>query len=66
MRRAERIHILQTKTPGNHLDAKRIIKKKYFKCSELEKDIPVFSFVGRVTKQKGVHLILDVIEKLLQ
>ena len=25
----------------------------------------MLSFVGRVTKQKGVHLILDVIERLL-
>lgn len=35
VRRAERVHILQTKTPGNHLDAKRMIQTKYFKCSDL-------------------------------
>ncbi len=29
-------------------------------------NIPLFSFIGRVTKQKGVHLIIDAIESLLQ
>ena len=28
-------------------------------------DIPVFGFVGRITKQKGVHLILDIVEELV-
>jgi starch synthase len=27
--------------------------------------IPVFGFVGRITKQKGVHLILDIVEELV-
>ena len=27
--------------------------------------MPLFAFIGRVTKQKGVHLIVDAIESLL-
>jgi glycogen synthase len=28
--------------------------------------IPVFSFVGRIVLQKGVHLILNAVHELLQ
>lgn len=31
----------------------------------MNNDIPLFAFIGRVTKQKGVHLILDIIEAML-
>lgn len=65
VRRNERQHILKTKTPGTHELAKRQIQMKYFKCGDIDPQIPVLSFVGRVTKQKGVHLILEVVERLL-
>lgn len=32
----------------------------------LNDNIPLFAFIGRVTKQKGVHLIIDAVESLLQ
>jgi starch synthase len=32
----------------------------------LNDSIPLFAFIGRVTKQKGVHLIIDAVESLLQ
>jgi starch synthase len=32
----------------------------------LDDSIPLFAFVGRVTAQKGVHLILDAAEQLMQ
>lgn len=31
----------------------------------IHENIPLFAFIGRVTKQKGVHLIIDAIESLL-
>jgi glycogen synthase len=34
---------------------------KYFGMDNLKDDIPLFSFIGRVTKQKGVHLIIDAV-----
>jgi starch synthase len=61
IRKDERLSILMTKTPGNHLDSKKLIQQKYFKCEGLRNDIPLFSFIGRITKQKGVHLILDAV-----
>jgi starch synthase len=27
--------------------------------------VPLLAFIGRITKQKGVHLILDCIEPIL-
>lgn len=35
---------------------------KYFNFQDLEDSIPLFAFVGRITTQKGVHLILEVAE----
>jgi len=31
----------------------------------MDDSIPLFAFVGRVTEQKGVHLILDVAEEII-
>jgi len=38
---------------------------KYFNFQELDDGIPLFAFVGRVTQQKGVHLILDMAENII-
>ena len=46
----------------NHMEAKRMLQKKYFSYGELDDTVPIFSFVGRVTKQKGVLLILEMAE----
>ena len=32
---------------------------------EIEKDIPVYSFVGRLTEQKGIDLLIDIIKFLM-
>jgi glycogen synthase len=48
------------------LTAKAMLQKKYFNLPELNDEIPVFSFVGRVTTQKGVHLILDIAETIIK
>ncbi len=41
------------------------LQKKYFGTAP-DMSIPIFSFVGRVTEQKGVHLILDAAENLIR
>ena len=61
----ERVRKLDLVAP-DHLTAKAMLQKKYFNLEELNDDIPVFSFVGRVTTQKGVHLILDIAETIIK
>eukprot|EP00762_Andalucia_godoyi_P003990 ANDGO_05608.mRNA.1 Glycogen synthase len=51
------------KIAPSHEAAKEIVQKKYFGRSE--PSVPVFSFVGRITEQKGVHLIVDAVEHLM-
>jgi starch synthase len=49
----------------DHPSAKRLIQKKYFGYQELDDAVPLLAFVGRITTQKGVHLILDAAETLI-
>lgn len=49
----------------DHLTAKGLIQKKYFGFGELDDSVPLLAFVGRITAQKGVHLILDAAEQLI-
>lgn len=60
----DRIKRLDAAAP-DHLAAKRKIQMKYFNYQELDNSIPLFSFVGRITSQKGVHMILDVVEQFI-
>ena len=62
---SDRIKKLDAAAP-NHLEAKRIIQMKYFNFGDLDDSVPLFAFVGRITTQKGVHLILDVAEAVIQ
>ena len=39
--------------------------KDNYKLDKLNDSIPVFSFIGRLTQQKGVLLILEVAEKII-
>lgn len=50
---------------GTHLDAKFVLQKKYFGFETLDDSIPLFGFVGRITEQKGVHLIIEAAEQLI-
>lgn len=38
---------------------------KYFGYKDIDQSVPLFSFVGRITFQKGVILILDAAEALI-
>jgi starch synthase len=61
IRKDERSSILRTKTPGTHAESKALLQQRYFKCEEPRPEVPLFAFIGRVTRQKGVHLILDAV-----
>ena len=40
----------------DHLECKLKIQQKYFKFKNLDDSVKIFSFVGRITEQKGVFL----------
>ena len=46
-----------------HNTAKLYVQKKYFGYENLS--IPLLVFVGRITEQKGVHLICEMAEELI-
>jgi glycogen synthase len=50
----------------DHLTAKKKVQMKYFNYKALDDSVPLFAFVGRVTAQKGVHLILDTAENIIE
>jgi starch synthase len=50
---------------ASHWDAKAAIQQKYFR-TEPNINTVLLGFVGRITFQKGVHLILDIAEQLLR
>lgn len=64
--REQRIKALVEKVGKNRMDAKKQIQMKYFGFGEVDPSIPVYSFVGRITEQKGVILILDIAETIIQ
>jgi glycogen synthase len=51
--------------PATHENAKAALQRKYFGFANPDDSIPLFGFVGRITLQKGVHLILQSIEEIL-
>ena len=61
--RLARLASLATPT---HAEAKAALQRKYFGFETGDPSIPLFAFVGRITLQKGVHLILQAVEELLR
>jgi starch synthase len=51
---------------AHHATAKQLLQKIYFPRAPPDASVPLFAFVGRITKQKGIHLICDVAESLFQ
>ena len=49
----------------DHWEAKAALQAKYFGAGGVRRDCLLLAFVGRVTEQKGVHLILQCVERLL-
>lgn len=56
---------MKDKVGKNHTEAKRLIQQKYFGMKDLDDTIPLFSFVGRITEQKGVSLICHTAEMII-
>jgi len=50
---------------NDHHAAKELLQKKYFKLEGIDDSLAIFGFVGRITQQKGVHLILENMENLV-
>lgn len=42
-----------------------VVLARYFHMDTPDMSIPMFGFVGRITQQKGVHLILGAVDELL-
>ncbi|KAK8803691.1 hypothetical protein WA158_001385 [Blastocystis sp. Blastoise] len=49
---------------NTHETAKQYVQEKYF--HNVNASIPLFVFVGRITEQKGVHLIATMAKELIQ
>ena len=62
----KRLKILKEKTGGNKKECKKYIQQKYFGYQEADYSVPIYSFIGRLTQQKGILLILDCVEELIR
>eukprot|EP00180_Rhodochaete_pulchella_P000139 Plantae.Rhodophyta-Rhodochaete_pulchella.ctg1089.p1 GENE.Plantae.Rhodophyta-Rhodochaete_pulchella.ctg1089~~Plantae.Rhodophyta-Rhodochaete_pulchella.ctg1089.p1 ORF type:complete len:1019 (-),score=178.83 Plantae.Rhodophyta-Rhodochaete_pulchella.ctg1089:845-3691(-) len=65
IRQAARENLLLERGGASHEEAKAALQKKYFGFQDGDMSIPLFAFVGRITSQKGVHLILNAVEELI-
>jgi len=63
IRLEERLALLKT-LAKDHEEAKSILQKKYF--GEVDLNVPIFAFIGRIVLQKGVHLILNAARELIE
>lgn len=65
IRKVEREEALHIKGAASHAEAKEILQKRYFGFENGDMSIPLLAFVGRITSQKGVHLILNAVDELI-
>eukprot|EP00697_Spironema_sp_BW2_P010017 gnl/Spiro4/25087_TR12486_c0_g1_i1.p1 gnl/Spiro4/25087_TR12486_c0_g1~~gnl/Spiro4/25087_TR12486_c0_g1_i1.p1 ORF type:complete len:812 (+),score=206.86 gnl/Spiro4/25087_TR12486_c0_g1_i1:60-2495(+) len=49
----------------SHEEAKALLQQRYFNMQHPDPEIALFAFVGRITAQKGVNLILEIVEELI-
>ena len=63
---AKRLKNLKAKGLINKEQCKKYIQQKYFLFNKEDLSIPLYSFIGRITKQKGVLLILNSVEDLIK
>ncbi len=62
----KRLKQLNEKCGLSRPECKRYIQQKYFGYGDADYSVPIFAFVGRITQQKGVLLILDVVEEMIR
>ena len=62
----KRLKTLLEKAGGDRNECKKYIQQKYFGYQDADFSVPVYSFVGRLTQQKGVLLILDAVEEMVK
>ena len=62
----KRLKALLEKAGGDRNQCKKYIQQKYFGYKDADFSVPVYSFVGRLTQQKGVLLILDAVEEMVR
>ena len=62
----KRLKTLLEKAGGDRNECKKYIQQKYFGYKDADFSVPVYSFVGRLTQQKGVLLILDAVEEMVK
>ena len=62
----KRLKTLLEKAGGDRKECKRYIQQKYFGYKDADYSVPIYSFVGRLTQQKGVLLILDAVEEIVR
>ena len=62
----KRLKTLLEKAGGDRNECKRYIQQKYFGYKDADFSVPIYSFVGRLTQQKGVLLILDAVEEIVR
>lgn len=64
--KVRRLKALQDKAGTDRKECKKYIQQKYFGYKDADFSVPVYSFVGRITQQKGVLMILDCVEELVK
>ena len=62
----KRLKALLEKAGSDRNECKKYIQQKYFGYQNADFSVPVYSFVGRLTQQKGVLLILDAVEEMVK
>ncbi len=62
----KRLQILREKAGGSKMECKKYIQLNYFGYNTPDYSVPIYSFVGRLTQQKGVLMIIDSAEELIR
>ena len=64
--KAKRLKIFERNVYKTKEECKIYIQQKYFLYKKPDLSIPLYSFIGRITKQKGVLLIMESVEDLIK
>ena len=62
----KKIKDFNKKNGGNKNECKRYIQQTYFGYNDINLNVPVFAYIGDITEDKGVNLILDSFEDIMK